>query len=68
LRNEFPNPKRGKIACVKMIGKNMKKDADLSNLKYKMNIQNLLILTSVFVAAIIGKKNKKTGLFKWREP
>jgi hypothetical protein len=42
----------------------MGKDTNLSDLKYKMNIQNLPILASVSVAVIIGKKNKKTGLFK----
>jgi hypothetical protein len=68
LRNELPDPKRDKITCVKMIGKDIKKNTDLLNLKCEMDIQNLLISVSVSVAAIIGEKNKKTGLFKWREP
>jgi hypothetical protein len=68
LRSKSPDPKRDKIACVRMIGKDMRKDIDLSDLKYEMNIQNLFTLTSVSVAAIIKEKNKKAGLFKWREP
>jgi hypothetical protein len=64
LRNRFPDPKRDEIACVKIIGKDMEKDVNLLDLKYKINIQNLLISVSVSMAAIIRKKNKKTGLSK----
>jgi hypothetical protein len=64
LRSGLPDPKRDKIACVKMIGEDMGKDADLSDLKCEMDIQNLLISVSVSATIIIGKKNKKTGLSK----
>jgi hypothetical protein len=64
LRNGPPNPKRDKITCVKMIKKNIKKDADLLNLKCEIDIQNLFILISVSATIIIEKKNKKTGLSK----
>jgi hypothetical protein len=50
-----------------MIKKNIKENTNLSDLKCKMNIQNLLTSISIFVAAIIEKKNKKTDLSKWRE-
>jgi hypothetical protein len=64
LRNKLSDPKRDKITCVKIIGKDIRKDTDLLNLKYKMNIQNLLTSASVSVAAIIEKKNKRTNLSK----
>jgi hypothetical protein len=38
LRNRPPDPKRDKIACVRMIKENMKEDTDLSDLKCKMDI------------------------------
>jgi hypothetical protein len=38
LRNRLPNSKRDKIACVKIIGKNIKENTDLLDLKYKMDI------------------------------
>jgi hypothetical protein len=50
-----------------MIGKDMGENANLSDLEYKIDIQNFPISVSIFVAAIIGKKNKKTDLSKWRE-
>jgi hypothetical protein len=56
LRNKPPNPKRGEIACVKIIEKNIKKDTDLSDLEYKIDIQNLLISVSVSATIIIKKK------------
>jgi hypothetical protein len=46
----------------------MKKDTDLSDLECEMDIQNLPTLASVSAATIIGEKNKKTDLSKWREP
>jgi hypothetical protein len=67
LRNRPPDPKRDEIACVRMIGKDMGKDADLSDLKCEIDIQNFPISASISVAAIIREKNKKTGLSKWRE-
>jgi hypothetical protein len=42
----------------------MKKDTDLSDLKYEIDIQNLPISASISATIIIGKKNKKTDLFK----
>jgi hypothetical protein len=42
----------------------MGEDVDLSDLEYEMDIQNFLILASVFAAIIIGEKNKKARLFK----
>jgi hypothetical protein len=59
LRNRFSDPKRGEIACVKIIGKNMGKDTDLLNLKYEIDIQNLSISASVSAAIIIGEKKIK---------
>jgi hypothetical protein len=47
-----------------MIGKNIKENADLSDLKCKINIQNLPISASVSAVTIIGKKNKKISLSK----
>jgi hypothetical protein len=44
------------------------KNTNLSDLKYEMDIQTLLTLASVSAATIIGEKNKKTNLFKWRKP
>jgi hypothetical protein len=38
LRNKLPDPKRDKIACVRMIEEDMGEDADLSDLKCEMNI------------------------------
>jgi hypothetical protein len=38
LRNRFSDPKRDKIACVRIIGKDIEKDADLSDLKCEMDI------------------------------
>jgi hypothetical protein len=38
LRNKLSDPKRDKIACVKMIGEDMKKNANLSDLEYKIDI------------------------------
>jgi hypothetical protein len=37
----------------------MKKDADLSDLKYEIDIQNLLTLISISATIIIREKNKK---------
>jgi hypothetical protein len=68
LRNGFPDPKRDEIACVKIIGKDMRKNTDLSDLECEMDIQNFLTLASISATTIIRKKNKKTDLFKWREP
>jgi hypothetical protein len=45
----------------------MRKDANLLDLKYEMDIQNLSILVSISAITIIGEKNKKINLFKWRE-
>jgi hypothetical protein len=39
-------------------------DANLSDLEYEIDIQNLPISVSVFAAIIIREKNKKTDLFK----
>jgi hypothetical protein len=64
LRNEPPNPKRDKIAYVKIIEKDIKKNTDLSDLEYEINIQNLPISASVSTTTIIGKKNKKANLSK----
>jgi hypothetical protein len=64
LRNEFPDPKRNKIACVKMIGKDMRKDANLLDLKCEMDIQNLSISVFISATTIIGEKNKKINLSK----
>jgi hypothetical protein len=50
-----------------MIGKDMREDTDLSDLKYKINIQNFFISVSISATIIIGEKNKKTSLSKWRE-
>jgi hypothetical protein len=38
LRNKSPDLKRGKIAGVKIIGKDMGEDIDLSDLKCEMDI------------------------------
>jgi hypothetical protein len=38
LRNKFSDPKRDKITCVKMIGKDMKENANLSDLECEMDI------------------------------
>jgi hypothetical protein len=67
LRNGPPDSKRDKIACVRMIGEDMEKDADLLNLECEMDIQNFSILASISATIIIGEKNKKIDLFKWRE-
>jgi hypothetical protein len=45
----------------------MGEDIDLLDLKCEMDIQNFPTLAFVSATTIIGKKNKKTGLFKWRE-
>jgi hypothetical protein len=67
LRNGFPDSKRDKIACVKIIGKNIGEDTDLLDLKCEIDIQNLPILISVSATTIIKEKNKKANLSKWRE-
>jgi hypothetical protein len=64
LRNRPPDPKRGKIACIRMIEKDIKEDTNLSNLECEMDIQNLPTSASVSITTIIGKKNKKTNLSK----
>jgi hypothetical protein len=64
LRNRPPDPKRDEIACVKIIKKDIEKNANLSNLKYEINIQNLPTSASISATTIIKKKNKKTGLSK----
>jgi hypothetical protein len=38
LRNKSSNPKRDKITCVKIIGKNIKKNINLSDLKCEIDI------------------------------
>jgi hypothetical protein len=38
LRNRFSDPKRNKIACVKMIGKDMREDVNLLDLKCEIDI------------------------------
>jgi hypothetical protein len=68
LRSGPPDPKRDEIACVRMIGEDMGENADLSDLKCEMDIQNLPTSASVSATTIIREKNKKTGLSKWREP
>jgi hypothetical protein len=67
LRSGLPNSKRDKIACVKIIGENMGKNVDLSDLECEIDIQNFSILVFVSAIIIIREKNKKTDLFKWRE-
>jgi hypothetical protein len=47
-----------------MIGKNIKEDTDLLNLKCEIDIQNLFISASISAATIIKNKNKKINLSK----